>query len=681
MAATVNSMGRYRLAWSWSIALALGSVLALACVGCGAKTPLEVPDSGPRRRTDASVLNRTARCYPLRIRTRVGNVVSLRPDAEIDSPSGYTWSLAQRPAGSQAVVFSDGSPIATLTPDREGEYDVTIEIPSSQVTGGVLTCTITVLADPADPVCPGYSIPEPRAVTVPGGDLQVALDVIFHDPRVAQSGAVGAVVADETDTRVSVLVLERPVASTASDPAAQLSAEGETAEQAVHDALSATDVLIGRLGQTYDGRALRRSTLRVTGSATTSGALRDRALARLAGLSPPGYEGQAQAQATEFYVEVATGIRTNPARTIVLVAVSPATDFDDSTQMTAIRVNDFANATGLSNVGAVLEPRCHEVTATRSLMADFLWLVDTSGSMSDDQERVGSTAQRFFADLNAAGVDFRVGVFQAGNAAPQLEGTLSGRPFRWISGTDPTGAQMLAWQVTEQAYQSNSADRFQPFRVSGQQEEPIAASIEVIREFERRRAIGETNPEFLLRPQAALVVFLVTDEPGSNDYNRYFNQRGNWGSTPAEIVANVAQFYRQRGVTPFGLVPPYPDSTCGEVEPLCRCVISRGGGAFVPITVPDSVAATQVQSAMARIVSTVAGAASEFVLPTSPVSATLRVRVARLSAPRSRADGFDYEEASRALVFRGATYRPRVGDLVRAGYLVWCDPATAGSCN
>jgi hypothetical protein len=28
--------------------------------------------------------------------------------------------------------------------------------------------------------------------------------------------------------------------------------------------------------------------------------------------------------------------------------------------------------------------------------ADFLWLVDTSRSMEDDQERLGNTAQRFF---------------------------------------------------------------------------------------------------------------------------------------------------------------------------------------------------------------------------------------------------------------------------------------------
>jgi hypothetical protein len=92
------------------------------------------------------------------------------------------------------------------------------------------------------------------------------------------------------------------------------------------------------------------------------------------------------------------------------------------------------------------------------------------------------------------------------------------------------------------------------------------------------------------------------------------------------------------------------------------------------------VAQAQVQSAIDRVVDTVAGAASEFALPVPPVSSSLRARVNGRLVPRSRLDGFDYEERSRALVFRGATYRPAIGDDVRTAYFVWCDGQT-GRCD
>jgi hypothetical protein len=244
------------------------------------------------------------------------------------------------------------------------------------------------------------------------------------------------------------------------------------------------------------------------------------------------------------------------------------------------------------------------------------------------------------------------------------------------------GAQQMAFQVTEQRYLSNTADNEHPFRVSGNDEEPIAAAVEVVREFERRRMVGETNPDFVLRPSAAVVTFFVTDEPGTNDYNRFFDT-GGWGmdTDPGTLVNNISAFFQMRSIVPFGLVPSLDRNPCPSVPNLCRCVITHGSGAFIPINVADNVAQAQLDAAMVRIVDTVAGAASEFTLPTDPISSSLRARVDRQLVPRSRSDGFDYEERSRALVFRGATYRPSMGQEVRAAYFVWCDGATPGGCS
>src|SRR5207302_9977277 len=108
--------------------------------------------------------------------------------------------------------------------------------------------------------------------------------------------------------------------------------------------------------------------------------------------APAGAPGFAPAQ--EFYVEVATVFREDVRNLMIGIAISPVVAFENAASATAIRVNDFANATSFASANTALEVRCHEVTATRNLQADFLWLVDTSGSMADKQEHIGDPAGR-----------------------------------------------------------------------------------------------------------------------------------------------------------------------------------------------------------------------------------------------------------------------------------------------
>ncbi len=698
----VSPMPRTRPVLERLLALFAAATLVAAC---GAKTGLEVPDveAGPDTGLDAAdardvvdvyvpIDPRPVYCRPIRVHTRLGFVVSLRPDTDVLASTGVTWSVDSRPPGdTRSNVETDGSLLGIFTPLTVGEYHLTAVIPTQNAPGGRLTCSIVVIADPPDPECPGYSITEPRSVPIPGGDEVMAYDIVYGAPRTAMGGSTGVILADDVAQRVATLAVEQRTTENLADLPGALAAEGDRAENRVSTALGATAVLVGRTATTHDLHSLRRSTFRVDAT-TTPGDLRDRALGALTSVGAPG-GAPAHTQASQFYIEVVTVLRQDTAHVVFLVAVSPIAAFDDSSMQTASRVNDFANATSLAHVGATLDVRCHAVTATRGVEADFIWLVDTSGSMYDDQERVGDTAERFFRDLRLAGVDFRVGVFQAGHQAPRLEGggTTSSPPFQWISGNDLNGARQMAWQVTERQYQSSSLDGLRPFRVSGDEEEPVAASIVVVREFDRRAAAGERNPEFLLRPTATVVTFLVTDEPGTNDYSRYFANTSQpapappntpWGSSsdPNRLVTNISQWFAGRHIVPFGLVPNLPNAACPSISNLPQCVITRSSGAYIPINVQDASAQAQVNAAMTRIVDTVAGAASEFVLPVDPLSGSLRVRVDGRLVPRSRADGFDYEERAHALVFRGASYRPATGQEVRAAYFVWCDGVTPSGC-
>ena len=229
---------------------------------------------------------------------------------------------------------------------------------------------------------------------------------------------------------------------------------------------------------------------------------------------------------------------------------------------------------------------------------------------------------------------------------------------------------MLAWQVTYTTFMTDRRDTFAPYRFPGGQEEPLAASVISYEALRRRGEQGELDPDRRLRDNATTVAFYVTDEPGSNDDSRFFaRDTARWGAAYPERLRGMLEFLHARRIRTFGLVADFR-SNCASpnVQDFPKCVILGNGGAFIPITTATD---AEVMSAMARIVDAVAGATSQFVLERTPVSSTLQVRVGGRAVPRSRVDGFDYDPAARAVVFYGATYRPRRGADVVVSYRVW----------
>ncbi len=674
----------------------LCAVSALSAAGCGAKTGLEAPEPETGVLEDASMLDRSlvdeptvqdvpprfASCRPIRYFTRLGSLTSVRPDLDSRIGSvGFVWTVDSRPAGSVTQVFSDGTDTGVLTPDTVGEYNLGVVVPAVGMSGP-LRCVVTVVVDPPDPRCPGYTLAEPRIAQLPSSNSRVAFDTAFTDPVLRTGEGTGAIFSDDTAARVSVAVTSTD-AGDPEDPTAWLGRVSNDVDDVTLQTLrtlgSATLIVAGRTITTRAGDPARRTTQRVLVDGGSTNELIRNALARALarGVTDPPRLDAPEARA--FLVEITTVLRVSERRVVTFVAVAPEGLVDDASQTTAIRMNDIANATALGVPGESLSVRCHQVRTTQTLKADFLWLVDTSGSMDDDQQRAGRTGAQFVRELNGAGVDFRVGVMQAGTQSVNLDREVGGtRTFAWIPGDVMTSAQQIAWQVTEQVFEPG--DNIKPYRLTtnrGEDEQPVGAGVLAYDEFKRREMAGEVNPNWRWRQGAVRVAFLVTDEPGSNDNDRFFNRNpGRWGASSniAQRIATIAADYRRNNVVPFGLVPNFPGAAarCPSIANLPQCVIIAAGGAFIPIDIADAREADRAFSlAMSRVVDVIAGAGSEFVLPTVPVSSTLRARVGGSLAPRSRIDGFDYEDGSRSLIFRGARYRPMVGQDVRTAYFVW----------
>jgi hypothetical protein len=530
----------------------------------------------------------------------------------------------------------------------------------------------------------GVEICRPRGLaSVTQLGLPMAQVQVGHDPlwgsarRVPVSPNLSGVMMEDAATNVAGAVFNLRGMSP------DLRAESARIELAITTALgSASAVLVGRSFRTHEMHEGITSTYRVA-RATNASALRDLAARALLGTMPTA--GADVGTSAEFLVDIATVFRGSGAAAgteDVVVTVAPRALYETNTNLTAIRAIDLVNMTGLALVDQGLGANCQLFRASSPPAADFLWTVDTSGSMSDDQERLGNTATRFFTRLRAAGVDFRVGVVTAGSAAPNLDSP----GFAWISGSDPNGAGRLCQEVTTTACRTASPDSLRPYPMGGGTEEPTAAAILLHNEFRTRAMRGETNPNRRFREGARVVTFHVTDEPGTNDFSRYFqanaapDTRMPWGAAynPATLQ-NIVNYFRRHTILTFGLVPrsTTPCSAAAVVD-LPRCVVEGNGGAVIPITTATD---PEIDAAMTRIVESIAGATSQYVLDRTPITSTLKVRVRGMDVPRSRAEGFDYDGVFRALVFYGDRYRPRMGDEVVVSYRVWqpC-PRSGATC-
>lgn len=638
----------------------LALFLPCALAACGSKTGLRDLHFDAMVMDDAVVVDPV--CRPLRVRTRVGVEAPLRAEVDLATPrtSGFAWAIRQGPARSRAMLRATDADSARLTPDVAGTYDIVVTTPYLLATGERLQCGAVVEAEPEDPLCPEYALVEPSVVALPGSTQQFGFERSWSTPRVNNGGpgGTGAVASDDVAHEVTSLLWEF-------EAARDLAATAGEVEGRVASAVGATPVLVGREGDTPDGFRYRRSSFRVASRPTTAAVLRDRVARDVVGLVP-GASREGFSVQSAFVLEVTTVLRPAEGRAVMILAAAPEALYDNPRTATATALQDVTNTSGLSRAGAPLDVVCQRIVATRLVTADFLWLVDTSRSMDDDQERLGNTAQRFFTEMNAAGIDFRVGVVQAGSATSGPD--LDDPGFTWISGSDPMGPRRLAWEVTYRPYRNLTEDTLAPYPLEGQEEEPVAAGVVTTLAMERRAA-GDPDARRSFRRGAQKVAFFVTDETGENDDGRFFARDPMmWGPTGADHVRNAARWYTDRDFLTFGMANIFTLTPCPAVQNFAACVVLGSGGAYIPL---NTALDAEVSSALSRIVDATAGAASEFLLTRPPVSSTLRVAVDQVLAPRSRADGFDWDQDARAIVFRGATYRPRRGQAVRAAYFLW----------
>jgi hypothetical protein len=349
---------------------------------------------------------------------------------------------------------------------------------------------------------------------------------------------------------------------------------------------------------------------------------------------------------------------------------------------------DVASGTLLSRAGRAWRRACETRIPQQSAPpVDMIWVIDESGSMSDNRGDIAANAAAFFGQALAAGLDFRMGVT---NVIPPSssqwgdEGSIQHTVGRFCS------------RVSTEDQDAGGEDRFllpsegaifascvrNPPGYEGGDEWGMTNARRAVEQHLPRAAPGDPALPRRVRQGAELLVVIVTDEVPQDDDLDYLNanskQCGLPGATATQVKADLAPYLElfegRSSSHPGGeAVVHVIGGLCPGTCPDGRTVdITHGyldlshalGGQAFDICQSDLGPSLQV------ILEEVLAKGSPLKLPQVPISASLRVTLDGRVLPRSRAGGFVYHAAANAIVLLGLG-RLEADSVVTISYAHW----------
>jgi hypothetical protein len=351
-------------------------------------------------------------------------------------------------------------------------------------------------------------------------------------------------------------------------------------------------------------------------------------------------------------------VHRSNASVLVVVAITPTARFVDPGLFV---MGDTAGGTALAQFGDADAVQCETFT-TGNGMADFLFVVDDSGSMQTSQGALGDAAAAVANRLGNSQLDWRISMVTTSYTQPDYSWP-NRNVFR---GFTRNIDQFKAW-LQQGATCPDPTQRCW-VGIDGASEE---RSLEGARVAVDYMTNASTPADKRYRPGARLVVILLTDVRDQPDtvpvstYIDYFK-----GANP---TGGLIQMH--------GIICDPAGGDCYPGEPSANPrhldVIQATGGIVGSIR-----STTSIQGAINTIVDSVIASTGYRTLK-PPIGASVRVALesvqnpAACSAndlPRSRTNGFDVDGISQALSFYGAC-RPASAGATKAAisYRYWSD--------
>lgn len=369
----------------------------------------------------------------------------------------------------------------------------------------------------------------------------------------------------------------------------------------------------------------------------------------------PGPEGS---PSTQLVVKLTVVQRTG--QIALSGAVITREDDEDLNSNRSFIAEDLSNGTTLAKAGMNTDFTCDDGEISGQPVADILWVIDESGSMTDNRKDIVNNATNFFNKALSAGLDFRMGV--TGVKKPE-EGIILGK---------------LCSTASPDKEHDGGEDRFllphekdlftacvlNPPYYEEQQEYGLTNGFWAVKNHLPRA----TNAPGSIREGAKLAVIFVTDETahelkmegyfgaqkGFLSYNNYRSTACQLSSgnqmTMAEFMKPLITLFEGEEVAGSHSVVHVIGGTCNnqcnaEIPYGYRDIAYSTGGQIGDVCQKDLNATLQV------IIDSIIASASPRVLQHVPISSTLEVVANGVQLPRSRSNGYTYSATSNSLTF------------------------------
>ena len=373
---------------------------------------------------------------------------------------------------------------------------------------------------------------------------------------------------------------------------------------------------------------------------------------------PAGWTGTSD---TDFIVSVQAIRRTMQVQTLFVGGVARKVMADDVTRKTGFILNDWSNGSGISVSGNGEAIECEEFSITKQAKADIIWLIDESGSTDHFRQQIVDDAANFFAQAQAAGLDFRMGVtdLHAGRMGRFASRQVGGTGDRWLLPSD------------EMEFEANVFDPSGPDPADGGTESGLTQLHDAIVLHTPR---NNADPQ-MVREDAQLIFIIATDEKPQEIKDAGILGEGNVQPTPAQqtqidnfiapyiaqLQAENAQFNLIGELLPFG--------------PACSAEKTYGYYGLANATggLQGSICQVDLSQTIAAMIENIAGSASPLTLAKVPISASISVSKQTIPLDRSHLSGFDYRGSTNSISFYNQMFSPAHPADIVVSYRRWQD--------
>lgn len=414
-------------------------------------------------------------------------------------------------------------------------------------------------------------------------------------------------------------------------------------------------------------------------------------------------------------------VRRSGQASIVVGALTNLAAFSNVAGGRDFRLEDIAGGSALAQVGDGVGQQCDVFRSTGTQAVDFIWVVDNSGSMGDEQQAVATAAQQMAAQLQNSTLDWRIAVVSSEynlrdgqpNSTPTFNGVQGTCAFDDPNSVIvPGGSRMCMCKFTQDVATFQNCVLGIGLAGSGAEGayEPLKQALNSV--FLKQ---NQADAALKIRPGAVVVTVILSDAgeqspvnftarfPYSGDINTWTTYfRGGAGANswdpnrsdePPMILGGI--------LCPFGAnCVGEEDSTGTEAQNIDAngiggnsgardryyTVINNLGGVIGSIAAPNGTTLqnlNDIGTTIQGIINVVVGQAAPYQLTQDPIAATIKVATdsavlnpARCDAnniPRSRTDGFSYDAATNRIAFFGACRPTQVGPNVSISYAKWLD--------